>query len=242
MYIQYTMNQLTLPMDLEEDIPQNHLIRVVNSAVDRLDDAIFDAAYSGGGRDSYHPKMLTKVIIYAYTQRIYSSRQIAKAVRENVMFMWIAGRQRPDFRTINRFRSERMKAVLETVFTAVLQFLADEKYVQLEHYFVDGTKIEANANRYTFVWGKAVVKHKAKLQEKVQTLFATIEEAEKQEERSHGGQDLFELGESSEITSEKLENAVKQLEERLQEKLKGQTAEEGGAYAPKRLPPSPPKV
>jgi len=64
--------------------------------------------------------MLTKVIIYAYTQRIYSSRQIAKAVRENIMFMWLAGRQRPDFRTNIRFRSERMKDVLETVFTGVL--------------------------------------------------------------------------------------------------------------------------
>ncbi|WP_407673989.1 transposase [Paenibacillus phoenicis] len=67
--------------------------------------------------------MLTRVIIYAYTQCIYSSRQIAKAIRENIMFMWIAARQRPDFRTINRFRSERMKSVLETVFTTVLQFL-----------------------------------------------------------------------------------------------------------------------
>lgn len=113
-----------------------------------------------------------------------------------------------------------MKSVLETVFTAVLQFLAEENYVQLEHYFVDGTKIEANANRYTFVWGKAVVKYKAKLQEKVQALFAAIEEAEKQEEGTHGGQDLLELGESSAITSEKLEQAVKQLEERLQEKPK----------------------
>ncbi|WP_058304253.1 IS1182 family transposase [Gorillibacterium timonense] len=220
MYIQYSMDQLCLPMDLEEDIPANHLVRVVNAAVNRLDDAIFDAAYPGGGRDSYHPKMLTKVIIYAYTQRIYSSRQIAKAVRENIMFMWIAGRQRPDFRTINRFRSERMKTVLETVFTAVLHFLAEENYVQLEHYFVDGTKIEANANRYTFVWGKAVVKHKAKLQEKVQTLFATIEEAEKQEEGVHKGRDLLEVGESAAVTSEKLEQAVRQLEERLQEKPK----------------------
>lgn len=95
--------------------------------------------------------------------------------------MWLAGRQRPDFRTLNRFRSQRMKDVLETVFTAVLQFLADENYVSLEHYFVDGTKIEANANRYTFVWGKAVSKHKLKLQEKVHTLFASIEAAEEEE-------------------------------------------------------------
>ena len=105
LYIQYTMDQLFLPMDLEEDIPQNHLVRLVNTDVNRLDDAIFDAAYPGGGRDSYHPKMLTKVIIYAYTQRIYSSRQIAKSVRENIPFMWLAGRQRPDFRTINRFEN-----------------------------------------------------------------------------------------------------------------------------------------
>ncbi|MEJ9164996.1 transposase [Paenibacillus graminis] len=195
MYIQYTMDQLYLPMDLEEDIPENHLVRVVNAAINRLDDAIFDAAYPGGGRDSYHPKMLTKVIIYAYAQRMYSSRQIAKAVRENIPFMWIAGRQRPNFRTLNRFRSQRMRNVLETVFTAVLQFLADEKYVSLEHYFVDGTKIEANANRYTFVWGKAVSKHKSKLQEKVHTLFADIEAAEEQEEQEHRGQDLSELGE-----------------------------------------------
>ena len=242
MYIQYTMDQLCLPMDLEEDIPQNHLVRVVNAAVNRLDDDIFAAAYPGGGRDSYHPKMLTKIIIYAYTQRIYSSRQIAKAVRENIMFMWIAGRQRPDFRTINRFRSERMKDVLETVFTAVLQFLAEEKYVKLEHYFVDGTKIEANANRYTFVWGKAVVKHKAKLQEKVQTLFATIEEAEKQEEQEHVGQDLTELGEASAITSEKLETAVQQLEEQLQDKAKGQASEKSGTRASQRLTPSSAKV
>uniref|UniRef100_UPI0020C142DB transposase n=1 Tax=Paenibacillus dendritiformis TaxID=130049 RepID=UPI0020C142DB len=80
LYIQYNMNQLCLPMDLEEDIPANHLVRMINQAVDRLDDQIFASAYPGGGRHSYHPKMLTKIIIYAYTQRIYSSRQIAKAV------------------------------------------------------------------------------------------------------------------------------------------------------------------
>ncbi|MEK5464090.1 IS1182 family transposase [Paenibacillus sp. FSL R7-0210] len=220
MYIQYTMDQLCLPMDLEEDIPENHLVRVVNAAVNRLDNAIFDAAYPGGGRDSYHPKMLTKVIIYAYTQRIYSSRQIAKAVRENIPFMWLAGRQRPDFRTLNRFRSQRMRKVLETVFTAVLQFLADEKYVSLEHYFVDGTKIEANANRYTFVWSKAVSKHKAKLQDKVQALFADIEAAEEQEEQENQGKDLAELSTGSQMDSEKLEQAVQKLEAQLAEKPK----------------------
>ncbi|MFD2414220.1 transposase, partial [Paenibacillus rhizoplanae] len=134
--------------------------------------------------------------------------------------MWLAGRQRPDFRTLNRFRSQRMRNVLETVFTAVLQFLADEKYVSLEHYFVDGTKIEANANRYTFVWSKAVSKHKAKLRDKVQALFADIEAAEEQEEQENQGKDLDELSTGSEMDSEKLEQAVQKLEAQLAEKPK----------------------
>lgn len=220
MYIQYNMGQLCLPADLETEISAKHVVRVVNEAVNRLSDTIFDSAYPGGGRFSYHPKMMTKVIIYAYTQRIYSSRQIAKAMRENVPFMWVAARQTPDFRTINRFRSERMKNVLEKVFAAVLELLVAEGYVKLEHYFVDGTKIEANANRYTFVWGKAVVKHKAKLQDKVKALFECIEQTERLEEQELGGQDLPELGEAATLTSAKLTEAVERLEASLQDRPK----------------------
>jgi transposase len=207
-------------MSLDDEIPANHVVRVISEAVDRLSDKIFDSAFPGGGRPPYHPKMLAKVIIYAYTQRIYSSRQIAKAVRENIPFMWIAGRQTPDFRTINRFRSERMRNVLEKVFTAVLELLVAEGYVKLENYFVDGTKIEANANRYTFVWGKSVAKHKARLQENVKALFQTIEQTEQLEEQQYGGQDLPELGEAATLTSEKLADAVEQLEASLKEKPK----------------------
>jgi len=185
------MNQLYLPTDLGAEIPPNHVARVINDAVDRLSDAIFESAYPGGGRPSYHPKMLTKVIIYAYMQQIYSSRQIAKALRENIPFMWLAARQTPDFRTINRFRSERMKDVLARVFTAVLELLVAEGYVKLEHYFVDGTKIEANANRYTFVWGKAVARYKARLQEQVKQLFAEIDEQERLEDQKYSGLDLL---------------------------------------------------
>jgi transposase len=212
------MDQLWMPSDLEEWIAPHHLVRVINDAVNRLDDAIFDAAYPGGGRDSYHPKMMTKVLIYAYSQKIYSSRQIAKALTENIPFMWIAARQQPDFRTINRFRSERMKDVLETVFAAVLDLLVKEGYIKLEHYFLDGTKIEANANRYTFVWKKAVNKHHAKLQEKVKDLFEKIEELEKEEDRQYGGRDLPER--EGTVTAEHLEKAVQQLESKLKEKPK----------------------
>nr|WP_229696322.1 hypothetical protein [Paenibacillus albidus] len=78
MYIQYTMDQLCLPMNLEEDIPENHLVRVVNAAVNRLDDTIFDAAYPGGGRDSYHPKMSPNSLSTRTPSEIYSSRKSPK--------------------------------------------------------------------------------------------------------------------------------------------------------------------
>ncbi len=90
---------------------------------------------------------MTKILVYAYTQRSYSSRQIAKAVREQTPFLWLTGRQTPDFRTIHRFRGERMKAIVdEVLFTGILTLWIEEGYVTLDA-FVDGTKVEANANR-----------------------------------------------------------------------------------------------
>jgi hypothetical protein len=114
--------------------------------------------------------MMLKVMVYAYTQRIYTSRRIAKALRENIQFMWISGMNRPDFRTINRFRSSVMKDVVDEVFTSVLQFLIEKKFVKLENYYVDGTKIESSANRYQFVWGKSTKNYHERLQEKIKLL------------------------------------------------------------------------
>jgi transposase len=214
------MNQLFLPMDLEELIPDNHVVRVGNEAIEKLDDSIFEKYYPGGGRNSYHPKLMMKIIIYGYTQRLYSSRQIAKAVRESIPFMWLSARQTPDFRTINRFRSERMTEVIDEVFSAVLQLLIEEGFVKLEHYFLDGTKIEANANRYTFVWKKSTDKHQEKLQTKIRELLHEIDEAEKNEQAVYDDQDLEELGENCTITAEKLEEVVSRLEQKLEEEPK----------------------
>ncbi|WP_239714682.1 transposase [Paenibacillus sp. 19GGS1-52] len=123
MYIQYTMDPFCLPMDLEEDIPENHLVRVVNEAVHRLDDAIFDAAYPGGGRDSYHPKMLTKIIIYAYTQRIYSSRQIASGTRKHSLREEheCLGRDLPELGESSKLSSEKLEQVTQKLKAQLLE-------------------------------------------------------------------------------------------------------------------------
>ena len=99
--------------------------------------------------------MLLKVLIYCYMTETYSSRQIAKQCRENVNVMWLTGFQKPDFRTINTFRSEKLKDSIEEIFVSTVRLLNRKGYVSLEKYFVDGTKIESAANKYTFVWKKA---------------------------------------------------------------------------------------
>src|SRR5512141_1650411 len=181
-----------LPPSLDELIPENHLVRVVHRIIERLNLAPLEAQYRGGGTSSFHPKMMLKVLVYAYTQRIYASRQIAKALRENIHFMWLSGRQQPDFRTLNDFRGRIMKPVIEPVFAAVLEYLIQEGYVRLEHYFVDGTKIEANANKHKVVWRKRNQNQRARLQVKIQQLLAEIEQANAAEQEDYGERDLDE--------------------------------------------------
>src|SRR4030043_965143 len=170
---EYTQGQvILLPTDLEGQIPPKHLVRVVNTSIEKMDLSRLLAQYKGGGASSYHPKMLLKVLVYAYTQQLYSSRKIAKALRENIYFMWLSGSQQPDFRTINRFRSEVVKDIIEEIFTSVLELLIEEGYVKLENYFLDGTKMEANANKYSWVWGRSTRHYNQKLPETVKDLIA----------------------------------------------------------------------
>jgi transposase len=216
----YTQQQLLLPTHLEELIPGQHLVRVVNNVVDDLDIEPLLRQYKGGGTSSYHPKMLLKVLIYAYTQRTYSCRQIAKALRENVNYMWLSGMNKPNFRTINRFRGVIMRDVIEDIFTLVLQYLIEHEYVHLETYFLDGTKIEANANRYSFVWRKSTENYKKKLQEKVRGIMEEVERVNEEEDRLYGDKDLKELGEDADIDSESIRELGRQLNEKLKKEPK----------------------
>jgi len=215
----YTMAQASLiPPSWEELIPADHIVRVVNRAIERINLEPLLRKYKGGGTSSYHPAMLLKVLVYAYTQRIYSSRQIAKAIRENVNFLWLSGGNQPDFRTINSFRGEKMKGVIEEVFTLVLELLVEEGYVKLENYFVDGTKVEANANRHKVVWAKSRAKYEGRLREKVKELLKEIEDVNDAENAEYGDKDLEEMGGSGGgIDAEKLEKKIAELNRRLKE-------------------------
>jgi transposase len=216
----YTQKQLMLPTDLNELIPERHMVRVVNEVIEEMDLEALMKQYKGGGTSSYHPRMMLKILVYAYTQKEYSSRRIAKAIRENINYMWLSGGNKPNFRTINRFRGVVMRSVIEDVFTEVLEYLIAHGYVKMEKYFIDGTKIEANANRYSFVWRKSTENYKKKLEEKVKEMLEEAERVNREEEESYGDKDLEELGEEAEVDSESLKELAKRLNEKLKEKPK----------------------
>src|SRR3989304_6340399 len=210
-------NPSLTPPSGDELIPANHQVRVVNRAVERIDIEPLLKKYKGGGTSSYHPRMMLKVLVYAYTQRIYSSRQIAKGLRENVNFMWLSGGNRPDFRTINEFRGAKMSGVIEEVFTSVLELLVEEGYVKLENYFVDGSKGEGNANRNKGGWAKSRAKYQRRLREKVKELLKEIEAVNEAENEAYGDKDLEELGGGGGIDVRKLGEKIAELNQRLKE-------------------------
>ncbi len=145
---------MLLPPDLAEMIPISHMVRIVNTIIDGLNIDPLIATYLGGGTSAYHPKMMLKVLVYAYISKIYSSRCIAKALRQDIHFMWLSAMTRPDFRTINGFRSGRLKKVIDQVFTDTVVYLLDHKYINFNEYFVDGTKVRADNNKHKVVWAK----------------------------------------------------------------------------------------
>lgn len=174
----YDPNQPTfLPPSLDELLGETHMVRFVNHVIDQMDlDPILET-YQGGGTSSYHPRMMLKILIYGYVERIHSCRAIAKAVGEQIPFMWLAAGNRPDFRTINHFRKHRLpEGGIKGVFTQVVQMLVDLGLVDLADYTVDGTTLEANARRHSAVWAKNTARYKQSAIERIEAYFDQIQQ------------------------------------------------------------------
>jgi len=236
-FIDYNMDQLYLPLDLEIQIPEHHVCRIVHEAVEQINPKLLYKPFEGGGRPSYHPKMMLKVILYAYTQRIYSSRQMAKQLHENIYFMWLACHQKPDFRTINRFRSERMKTIIYETFFSIVDLLESKGMVKLEHYFLDGTKLEANANRYTFVWRKSTERYDRNLDEKYQTILNGIEHVTETDVAQEDEPDMEERLERHPVSSTQIQETIKTMEKRLEAEPKNRELKKAKRQLEKDLLP-----
>lgn len=202
---------MLIPLNLEEMVAADHLVRQVDEIINQIDTSILEDQYKGGGTSAYHPVMMVKVILYAYSQQIYSSRRIAKALREDINFLWLSRMNQPDFRTVNRFRGEILRETIEVLFTELAEELLDMGLVDFEQLFVDGTKVEANANKYSFVWKKSTEKYKAKLQENVKKMLDEVEAIQEWEDELYGDWDLNEVEGGKAISSEDLQRVADKL-------------------------------
>ena len=208
MHIHYNTNQTTLPLEISSLLPQDHLVFTIEKVVNALEDRHFHAFYHDFGRPSYHPKMLLAALLFAYSQGIFSGRKIEKMMIENIAMQYLTGQLVVSYRTINRFRvATGMENLIRDLFIDLNFRLKMEELVTLECLFIDGTKIEANANKYSFVWKKATDKFSAKLQKQIQAYF--------QEEITPLIHQAIVLDEEEPITSEQLTEFTQVLEEEL---------------------------
>ena len=209
MHIHYNTNQTTLPLEISSFLPQDHLVFIIEKVVNTLEDSHFHAFYHAFGRPSYHPKMLVSALLFAYSQGIFSGRKIEKMMIENLAMQYLTGQLVVSYRTINRFRvAEGMEELIRNLFIDLNLRLKMEELVTLDCLFIDGTKIEANANKYSFVWKKATEKFSAKLQEQIQVYF--------QEEITPLIHQAIELDTQEPISSEQLIEFSQVLEEELE--------------------------
>lgn len=216
------------PPTIGELIPAHHKVRLINEAIDGMDLDKVLSTYKGGGTSSYHPKMLLKILVYGYVEKVYSSRMLEKACHENICFMWLSGNQRPDHNTINSFRKHRLSNTVKEVFAQVLLLLVEQGYVQLKDYYIDGTKMESVANRYSFVWAKNVARYKASVLEKVAQILAHIDELSSQEDSpppDSGGPgtktDVLAEGEQPLSDSKAVREAISRINSRLDSEMSG---------------------
>jgi transposase len=169
--------QVKLPIEIGMIIPADDSVRLLNMLMERIDYSKLYGAYERLARTETDPKNLFKVMVYGYMNWLYSSRKIERACQRDINFMYLLdGDSSPDHNTIARFRSTYLKGVVEDLFSQLVDILAHEGELSLLNIFVDGTKLEAFSNRYTFVWGKRVEKELAKLQLKMKQEFPKIAE------------------------------------------------------------------
>ena len=223
----YTPNQTVLfPQRIDEDIAKNDPVRMVDALVESLNLEGFRKLYNECGRSPYHPRMMLKVILYAYMNNIYSCRKIERLLRRDIHYIWLAGHEKPDFITINRFRN-RVKKEINEVFTQIVLLLSAKGFISLNVEYIDGTKIESKANKYTFVWKKTVERNRGRLMKKIQVLLGQIDDAIAQEKTSGNDEEV-------EFTPAMLTEMAGELRNALEQSPALSTKEEKAARRKKR--------
>lgn len=172
MFKNYTTNQVILPLDFSFQLEKNDIAFAIDQLIESIPEERFLPFNHQMGPSSYHPKMMMKMILCAYTQSVFSGRKIEALTKDSIRMMWLTQSYQPSYRTINRFRvNPLVNALLRECFVQFRSQLVKEQLIDEEAIFIYGTKIEANANKYTFVWKKSIENFDKKLTEKSNVLY-----------------------------------------------------------------------
>lgn len=168
--------QLKLPLNIEYIIPKNDSVRLLGQVIEELNLKELYQSYSRIRNNQASPKQMLKILLYGYMNRLYSSRSIEIACRRDINFMYLLeSAPVPDHATIARFRSLHFAPCAQNILAQITRILADSGEISLQNLFIDGTKLESAANKYTFVWKKTVTKNIQKLMDKIAKAFQEAE-------------------------------------------------------------------
>ncbi|PRO66743.1 IS1182 family transposase [Alkalicoccus urumqiensis] len=219
MFKEYNMDQLVLPMDLSFQLQKHDVAFAVNDLIESIPEEAFDAFYTSNGRPSYHPKMMMKVILCAYTQSVFSGRKIEAMLHDSIRMMWLAQGYTPTYRSLNRFRVHpNIQELLRQCFVQFRCRLVEEETIDNEAIFIDGTKIEANATKFSFVWKKSVQRYHQDVITKSKAMYDALVEQEiipaierdQEEEDMLTDQEMKDMHESLDRTVEQFNEQIEQ--------------------------------
>jgi transposase len=216
---------LLLPPSLRDWLPENHLAHFVSDVVDQLDLSAIESVYEGEerGQPPYHPRMMTKILLYGYCVGVFSSRRIEKKLVEDVGFRMLAVGNEPDFRTISDFRKLHRLA-LQGMFDQVLQIALQAGTMKLGRVVLDGSKVKANASKHKAMSYGRMQEDEKRLQTEAKRLLEQAEKVDAEEDARYGrdrsGDELPAELARRETRLQKIQEAKRALEERAREKAK----------------------
>lgn len=186
MFKDYQQNQgQLLPQSLSDAISSDHTARLISQVIDDMDLSFILNTYSSIGQKAYNPRMLFKVLVYAYTIGLRSSRKIADRLNEDLVFMWLSGRSAPDFRTIADFRKDKLVDV-KRAFVEVLGLCRRLGLVRIGKVAIDGTKFRSDSNGNKMQYRKTLNKRKESIAKQVDDIFREADEIDRAEEKLYG--------------------------------------------------------
>ena len=217
MFKDYNMNQLILPLDLEVKLQNNDIAFHVHHLVESIPQETFEPFLRNTGCPAYHPRMMLKIILCAYSQSVFSGHKIEALLKDSIRMMWLAQGNEPSYRTINRFRVQpEVKELLRECFVQFRTLLVQEKIIDQEAIFIDGTKIEANANKFTFVWKKSIEKYHNGLIEKSNQLYNELLEKEIMPHIERESEEQLTIEELNEIV-QNVEDVISEYDKKIEE-------------------------